>query len=45
MPKELNGLSDWALSTLVPKGEDFPHRCEQENRVVKEVWEGRGPTE
>ena len=38
MPKELNGLSDW-------NEEEFPCMCVQEDWVVKEAWEGWGPTE
>ena len=45
MSKELNVLSDWVLSTLVPNGEEFLRMCGQEDRVVKKAWEGRGPTE
>ena len=40
MSKELNGLIDRA-----PNEEEFPCRCGQEYREVKEAWEGRGPTE
>jgi hypothetical protein len=44
IPKKLNGLSDRVLS-LVSNGEEFPHKCEQENQAMKEAWEGRDPTE
>ena len=45
MPKELNGLSNPDIVTLVPHGEEFPRRCGQEDRAVKEVWEGWSPAE
>ena len=38
MPKELG------IIILVPNGEEFPCRSGQVNPIVKEVWEGRGPT-
>ena len=44
MSKELNGLRDPSIITLVPNGEEFPRRSGQEDWVVKEVWEGQGPT-
>ena len=25
--------------------EEFPHKCRQKDRAMKEVWEGSGPTE
>ena len=40
MSKELNDLIDRA-----PNEEEFPCRCGQEYRELKEAWEGRGPTE
>ena len=35
------------IVTLVPNKKEFPHMCGQENRAVKEAWEGEGidPTE
>ena len=33
------------IVTLVSKGEEYLHRCRQEDRTVKEVWEGRDPNE
>ena len=36
MPKELNGLSD----TMIFDGEEFPHKCGQEDRAMKEAREG-----
>ena len=26
---------------LIPNEEEFPRMCEQEDRAMKEVWEGR----
>ena len=45
MPKKFNGLKWPGVVTLVPNMEEFPRRCEQEDQVMKEAWEGRGPTE
>jgi hypothetical protein len=44
MPKELDGLSDKVLSYWFPtdNGEELPRRCTQEDRAVKEAWEGQG---
>jgi hypothetical protein len=40
MPKELK----WSgIVTLVPNRKVFPHKCGQEDRAVKEAWEGRSP--
>ena len=36
---------DQAIVSLVLDEEEFPHRCGQEDRLVKEAWEGRGPAE
>ena len=33
------------IVTLVPDGKEFPRRCGQEDRTMKEVWEEQGPTE
>ena len=30
---------------MVPNEEEFPCMCKQEDQVVKEAWEGQGPTE
>jgi hypothetical protein len=43
MPKELNGLTDWGIITLVPNEEEFPRMFRREDRAVKEAWEGHGP--
>ena len=45
MPKELNGFQWPGIVTFVPKEEEFPHRCRQEAKALKEAWEGRGPAE
>jgi hypothetical protein len=29
---------------LVPNEEEFPRRCGQEDRAMKEAWEGQGLT-
>jgi hypothetical protein len=40
----------WSLNlesgivTLVPNGEEFPRMCWQEDRAMKEAWEGAGPS-
>ena len=44
MSKKHNGLKWLDIVTLVPNKEEFPRRCEQEDRAMKEVWEERGPT-
>ena len=33
------------IVTLLPNTEEFPCKCKQEGRAVKEVWEGWDPTE
>ena len=38
-------LKRLGIVTLVPNGEGFPCKCGQEDRAVKEAWEGWGPAE
>jgi hypothetical protein len=55
IPKLIDGVPSYAkrtqwlmwlgIVTLVPNGQKFPHRCGQEDRTLKEAWEGRGPAE
>jgi hypothetical protein len=44
MPNELNDLSNHVLSHWLPTGKSsHACRCGQEDRAMKEVWEGQGP--
>ena len=45
MSKEFNDLSDVVLSYWFPMGKSSRASAQQEDHVVKEAWEGQGPSE
>ena len=44
-PMSVKWFFDLEIITFVPNEEEFPRKCEQEDRAVKKAWEGRNPTE